>query len=1145
MKKTLILVIVLLITLVSIAYCNEEITYADFSKPANYDFNPGAEYPGTIATLNWDKAGYKSTGALKIDYNFTDKSLYCQAIFNCVLTEKDTGFSFMAKGEEGAIISVRICDKNYEIYQTSFSVNDNNWKKYTIYLNDIEKLDHWSGDKNNKIDFPTRAIYIGPGKSVVTKGSLYIDNIATVSKNIKSSKPVKSWFPEPVTHDYYKYVIGYNEPGESENDARDLRVTDKDYNFISALLGRVVLYGTNGYSTPSVIPIYSFTKGDSDVWQWQNIDNRVGFIQKNQAIITKAGVTMSISVKFTKDFIGDMEIPFIVPKGEPKLYSIENNSPTPKQITEQNKANAVKYTLNGKDVCFSFSTTNNNNFTFEQKGEDWQSLLRRVANRDALIIKGNFKAGYENTYIINIDLNGDIVFPKITTPKFDEVLHIQIADKDEKNNWIIPYVPKTLTFFESETKELAVNMYNLTNTKEEGTITFKVRNYDNKIVSSGAYKKTLDPKANAFIKHDLNNLSYGLYSAEIILKTKTSESRIVRRFSVLHNPVKIDNEKSFFGLQAVFFTDEKEYIQLLDRMGVHFLRIGNGGTWWPNDRKECLNTYDKNNIGYFFTFGNEKEFDLVSPEYAGENLKYYEVFNEPDAYIPMKEYPNYVIKASKKIKGIFPNAKILAPGVSGGDTNSGFPYVKNLVNSDAVNYFDVISVHPYSDIRIIGPGMEAISPENNALYEKLRSVADIANKYNKELWIGEVGFSTKDIVRFPEAEFGNYEKEYANFLARYFLIARSVPEIKKIIWFHMCPEKLGLRISHTADNNGPYNILGAENNPIPIFNAYTTLAASIDGSELVEKLNFEDNRLNGIVEKKDNKYFVALWSSAYKYDFTIPYSAKYMFRTIDGRDVKPINNKGFINIKISEEPIYILSDDSKIINTIKKAKITKQKEEKAAVTKVDVSKLNIDWHAKKITKPLKIDGDLSDWNNYLPIILQKQENVAPPDPGRWKGKEDLSAKLGAMYDDKNLYIAVEVTDDVNKNNQEAPGFWKEDSLQIGIGNIGFPYNYMEMNVGASTVSKPIAYVMTGSNSNKELKGSTVAVKRVDNKTIYEVCLPLASLEGINLGKGQYARLALIINDSDNTDQRKWMGVKNPIYIGMSKEAENMPVIKFE
>ena len=131
---------------------------------------------------------------------------------------------------------------------------------------------------------------------------------------------------------------------------------------------------------------------------------------------------------------------------------------------------------------------------------------------------------------------------------------------------------------------------------------------------------------------------------------------------------------------------------------------------------------------------------------------------------------------------------------------------------------------------------------------------------------------------------------------------------------------------------------------------------------------------------------------------------------------------------------------------------------------------------------------------------------------------------------------------MHRNSQEAASLWKEDSLQVSISNITNPFNNVELNVGIGKDKEPIIYPLVGGMS--EIKGYVIGMKREGSKTVYEFALPFDQFE-VAMGKGKYCRVGLIINDLDMTEQRKWAGVKDPVYIGATKEPNHMPVMAFE
>ena len=68
----------------------------------------------------------------------------------------------------------------------------------------------------------------------------------------------------------------------------------------------------------------------------------------------------------------------------------------------------------------------------------------------------------------------------------------------------------------------------------------------------------------------------------------------------------------------------------------------------------------------------------------------------------------------------------------------------------------------------------------------------------------------------------------------------------------------------------------------------------------------------------------------------------------------------------------------------------------------------IAWEAK--LSPT-IDGKLDEWNLSSPIVLEREEQVNK-DLAYWEGPDDASARFYVMWDEKNLYLAGQILDDV-------------------------------------------------------------------------------------------------------------------------------------
>lgn len=66
--------------------------------------------------------------------------------------------------------------------------------------------------------------------------------------------------------------------------------------------------------------------------------------------------------------------------------------------------------------------------------------------------------------------------------------------------------------------------------------------------------------------------------------------------------------------------------------------------------------------------------------------------------------------------------------------------------------------------------------------------------------------------------------------------------------------------------------------------------------------------------------------------------------------------------------------------------------------------------AYKLKTPLVIDGDLSEWSLESPIVIDSEAQIIR-DVSFWQGPSDLSCKVYLMWDETNLYLAVDVNED--------------------------------------------------------------------------------------------------------------------------------------
>ena len=103
------------------------------------------------------------------------------------------------------------------------------------------------------------------------------------------------------------------------------------------------------------------------------------------------------------------------------------------------------------------------------------------------------------------------------------------------------------------------------------------------------------------------------------------------------------------------------------------------------------------------------------------------------------------------------------------------------------------------------------------------------------------------------------------------------------------------------------------------------------------------------------------------------------------------------------------------------------------------------YYAIKRTQPITIDGDLSDWAN-VPGFTMAQEKFFFVGQGmssaKWGGPKDLSATFRVQWDEKYLYLAIQVTDDKVTEPHGSlvagteTGSWDDDGVEVMLDEDG-------------------------------------------------------------------------------------------------------------
>ncbi len=182
----------------------------------------------------------------------------------------------------------------------------------------------------------------------------------------------------------------------------------------------------------------------------------------------------------------------------------------------------------------------------------------------------------------------------------------------------------------------------------------------------------------------------------------------------------------------------------------------------------------------------------------------------------------------------------------------------------------------------------------------------------------------------------------------------------------------------------------------------------------------------------------------------------------------------------------------------------------------------------------KRDGKLGPWKAFRPIVLGL--SPARREMADWKGPSDCSANCYLAWDERNLYFAAEVADDVHcqpVDGGQADQMWQHDSVQIGIdvGGDAKPSsnvpqydgtNDYEIGFGLSQSAGPIAWLWANPKGNPaavRLDNGTIVRDEAAKMTRYDIAVPWSLLGLTGSPAGKWMGLNITVNDDDGRGRK--------------------------
>jgi len=174
-----------------------------------------------------------------------------------------------------------------------------------------------------------------------------------------------------------------------------------------------------------------------------------------------------------------------------------------------------------------------------------------------------------------------------------------------------------------------------------------------------------------------------------------------------------------------------------------------------------------------------------------------------------------------------------------------------------------------------------------------------------------------------------------------------------------------------------------------------------------------------------------------------------------------------------------------------------------------------------------LDGVISqgEWDNCHVV-----ENNPYEPTNTWDGPADASFKIYRKWDDKNFYMAVDVTDDIQSQPYTGVTIWQGDCVQfaldparvegVGISSI----DYFELGLSMSDAKQELLtyawYADLVVKKDKPISCEGTVKRTEDNHTIYEIAIPWQYIQTAPIKENQCIGFSAAYMDKDLTERRE-------------------------
>ncbi len=469
----------------------------------------------------------------------------------------------------------------------------------------------------------------------------------------------------------------------------------------------------------------------------------------------------------------------------------------------------------------------------------------------------------------------------------------------------------------------------------------------------------------------------------------------------------------------------------------------------------------------------------------------FEIWNEPWDKMSPEDFATisqWIVEVILKDR---PNA-IIGPNLLG--NTSAYEYDARVIKAGGMKGMKMVALHPYA-------GSEDRQwMRNYRAWLKEQLGQDIA------IYVTEYGSHST-----PAGPSKRSEQEQAERVVRQSL-SLYAEDVKAFM-----PHWLGQSEQNPTYIEDWFGFIRKNEEPKPVLLAYANCARLVDGSRYVGDMWYGPS-VGAMLFEKNKVYTLALWTLSAdpavppaKQVEVEPGVAELALVGMIGKETKTTVSQGKLKVNLTDAPVYLVGVSPDL--------------EKQATTELRPDRwpkpakpLRLTRAAPRFKSAPVLNGQLDSWNGALQIGLSNPK----------VNGDDASGTASTGWDEKNLYLTVNMRDNEMLNTQTRAKLYLHDSIELFVTTAprdegsGFsPQDHQFFLVPTSGEGKPIVGEVVDRESGRvdDVPGATQFVTKTPKGWLMQATIPWTTFSGFKAEKGTKLALELRVNDADTSHTR--------------------------